>query len=228
VTACHILSRCFLEWLILRPWRWKRYVPPKRRLTFNGLYGDISHHRCENLKSYIAFLLSAQIGGTNLRITRKHNICGTLALGAGKWQELKTVPVVVCLLLGLPPALFPVQMTQDSTRRITLLSSAPLLPPFINYGIRSSGITLLFNYFRAGTRSTALKYSVAHNTEARMVAMFILWRIDPLIGNDSVNTVPREPTRATICLLLGNGSVNTPKTIRDNRRRCFACEILER
>jgi hypothetical protein len=29
--------------LILRPWRWRRYVPPKRRLTFNGLYGVISH-----------------------------------------------------------------------------------------------------------------------------------------------------------------------------------------
>jgi hypothetical protein len=26
----------------------------------------------------------------------------------------------------------------------------------------------------------------------------ILWRIDPLLGNDSVNTFPREPTRSTI------------------------------
>jgi hypothetical protein len=44
----------------------------------------------------------------------------------------------------------------------------------------------------------------------------MLWRIDPLLGNDSVNTFSRKPTRATIeCLLLGN------KTIRDNRRRCF-------
>jgi hypothetical protein len=33
--------------LILRPWRWRQYVPPKRRLTFNGLHGS------ENLKSYI-------------------------------------------------------------------------------------------------------------------------------------------------------------------------------
>jgi hypothetical protein len=43
-----------------------------------------------------------------------------------------------------------------------------------------------------------------------------------LLGNNLVNIFPREPTRATIGrLLLGNGSVNTPKTIRDNRRRCF-------
>jgi hypothetical protein len=46
-----------------------------------------------------------------------------------------------------------------------------------------------------------------------------LWRIDPLLDNDSVNTFPREQTRITVeCLLLGNGSVNTPKTVRDNRR----------
>jgi hypothetical protein len=43
-----------------------------------------------------------------------------------------------------------------------------------------------------------------------------------LLGNDSVNTFPREPTRATIGrLLLGNGSVNTPEKIQDNIRRCF-------
>jgi hypothetical protein len=40
--ACHLLSRRFLAWLIFRPWRWRRYVPPKRRLTFNGLHGVVS------------------------------------------------------------------------------------------------------------------------------------------------------------------------------------------
>jgi hypothetical protein len=45
---------------------------------------------------------------------------------------------------------------------------------------------------------------------SRMTAYSILWRIDPLLGNDSVNTFPREPTRAKIgCPLLGNGSVST-------------------
>jgi hypothetical protein len=50
----------------------------------------------------------------------------------------------------------------------------------------------------------------------------VLWHIDPLLGNDLVNTFWLEPARATIGrLLLGNGSVNTPKTVRDNRPRCF-------
>jgi hypothetical protein len=41
----------------------------------------------------------------------------------------------------------------------------------------------------------------------------------PFLCNGSVNTFPRERTRATIRRrLLGNSSVNTPKTIRDNRR----------
>jgi hypothetical protein len=29
-------------WLILRPWRWRRHIPLKRRLTFIGLHGLIS------------------------------------------------------------------------------------------------------------------------------------------------------------------------------------------
>jgi hypothetical protein len=35
-------SRWFLAWLILRPWRWRRHVPQKRQMTFNGLHGVIS------------------------------------------------------------------------------------------------------------------------------------------------------------------------------------------
>jgi hypothetical protein len=43
----------YLACLISRPWRWSRYVPPKRRLTFNGLHGvSLDSHRFENLKSY--------------------------------------------------------------------------------------------------------------------------------------------------------------------------------
>jgi hypothetical protein len=38
----NLLSRWFLGRLILRPWKWRRHVPPKHRLTFNGLYGVIS------------------------------------------------------------------------------------------------------------------------------------------------------------------------------------------
>jgi hypothetical protein len=35
-------SRWFLAQIIIRPWIWRRYLPPKRRLTFNGLHGIIS------------------------------------------------------------------------------------------------------------------------------------------------------------------------------------------
>jgi hypothetical protein len=33
----------FLAWLILGPWRWRRHVSPKRRLTFDGIHDVISH-----------------------------------------------------------------------------------------------------------------------------------------------------------------------------------------
>jgi hypothetical protein len=40
---CWLLSsRWFYVWLILRRWRLRRRVPPKRRLTFNSLYSVIS------------------------------------------------------------------------------------------------------------------------------------------------------------------------------------------
>jgi hypothetical protein len=47
--------------LFLWPWRWRRYVPPKRRVQLNRLHGVTSqkmittlHNHCrENLKSYI-------------------------------------------------------------------------------------------------------------------------------------------------------------------------------
>jgi hypothetical protein len=41
-TACHLISRWYLARLILRPWRFRWYVHPKRRLTLNGLHGVIS------------------------------------------------------------------------------------------------------------------------------------------------------------------------------------------
>jgi hypothetical protein len=41
-SGCHLLSGWFLARLILRPWRWRQYVPPKRRVTYNALHGVIS------------------------------------------------------------------------------------------------------------------------------------------------------------------------------------------
>jgi hypothetical protein len=52
VSEKHVASSCllpttswFLAWPILRPWKWKRHVPPKRRLFFNGLHGVISQKK---------------------------------------------------------------------------------------------------------------------------------------------------------------------------------------
>jgi hypothetical protein len=45
------ISRWFLAWLIIRPWRWKRHVPPKLRLAFNGcmaLYSRRSLQQSQN------------------------------------------------------------------------------------------------------------------------------------------------------------------------------------
>jgi hypothetical protein len=40
--TCLLLASCwFLAWFILQPWRWRRHVPPKLRLTFNGLQGVV-------------------------------------------------------------------------------------------------------------------------------------------------------------------------------------------
>jgi hypothetical protein len=45
----------FLAWRTLQPWRWRRRVPLKRQLAFNGLHGVISQVlfiTSENLKYY--------------------------------------------------------------------------------------------------------------------------------------------------------------------------------
>jgi hypothetical protein len=41
-STCHLLSRWFFAWFILRSSRWRRHVLPKCPLTFNGLHGVIS------------------------------------------------------------------------------------------------------------------------------------------------------------------------------------------
>jgi hypothetical protein len=40
--ACHLLTCWFLLKLFLRPWKWRRYVPPKLRLQLNRLHVVIS------------------------------------------------------------------------------------------------------------------------------------------------------------------------------------------
>jgi hypothetical protein len=44
-----VVSRAYLILLILWPWRWRRYIPPTCRLTFNGLHGVMSQNSSLNL-----------------------------------------------------------------------------------------------------------------------------------------------------------------------------------
>jgi hypothetical protein len=50
--SCHLLSLWFLARLILLLWRWRRYFPPKRRLTFNGLH-------CVKSQKIVLFITTA-------------------------------------------------------------------------------------------------------------------------------------------------------------------------
>jgi hypothetical protein len=54
----------FLDWLTIRPWRWRRYVSPKR-WPLSGLHDVTSpktltlhSHHCENLKSHKVLIIS--------------------------------------------------------------------------------------------------------------------------------------------------------------------------
>jgi hypothetical protein len=49
-------SCSFLAWLILRPWRWSWYLPPKCWLTFNRLYSVISQ-KIELYTDNVSFLV---------------------------------------------------------------------------------------------------------------------------------------------------------------------------
>jgi hypothetical protein len=51
---------CWYFARLIRTWRCRWYIPPKRRLTFNWLHGVISqkiitlhNHRCKNVNSYL-------------------------------------------------------------------------------------------------------------------------------------------------------------------------------
>jgi hypothetical protein len=60
-SACHLLSRWYLARLI-RPWRWRRYVPPKRRLTFTRLHGVISQ-KVVSTSFFLSFYGSTSLVG---------------------------------------------------------------------------------------------------------------------------------------------------------------------
>jgi hypothetical protein len=56
-----------LVWLILRSWRWGRYIPPKRRLTFSGLHGAICHKTVLCIQNVSRVTLRKRLGRPMLR-----------------------------------------------------------------------------------------------------------------------------------------------------------------
>jgi hypothetical protein len=78
-SACYLLSIWFLDLLIIRSWRWRQYVAPKHRLTFNGLYGVLSQ------KMWDPFWIDA----SNLHIRRKLNLWYIL------WLRRPTLPYLL-------------------------------------------------------------------------------------------------------------------------------------
>jgi hypothetical protein len=53
IFACHLVSRWFLDRLIIPPWRWKQYVSLERQLTFIGLHSVISERMSFFLRSFL-------------------------------------------------------------------------------------------------------------------------------------------------------------------------------
>jgi hypothetical protein len=89
----------------------------------------------------------------------------------------------------------------------------------IHYCVHNSPL-IYFNLNQISRAHILTPYCFLISTASSLI---LLWCIDPLLGNDSVNTFPQEQTRATIgSLLLGSGSVNTPKTIWDSKRQNFS------
>jgi hypothetical protein len=101
-SAFHLLSSWYLAWLILRPWRWRRYVPPKRRFTFNGLHGVIS-------QKLVLFEMYGCLPSSNRRLVldnetktvwlRWGGFPGAKSAGVRNWWHLHLVPK-----LGMPAA----------------------------------------------------------------------------------------------------------------------------
>jgi hypothetical protein len=95
--AEHVLLRWFLARLIFRPWRWWRYVPPKRRLTFNGLHGVIS----QKIVLFITPLWEPQILQNKNRLLSACviNLCFKMSrwyqasVILTKWLLVQSVPV---------------------------------------------------------------------------------------------------------------------------------------
>jgi hypothetical protein len=62
-----LLATCLLARFILRPWRWRRQVPPKRRLNFTGPHGIISQFIFCNYKTvFLPYWATGKIASCDL------------------------------------------------------------------------------------------------------------------------------------------------------------------
>jgi hypothetical protein len=76
-------TRWCLAWLILWLWRWRRHVPPKRRLIstdYTALYSEditLHNHRCESLKSKMRISINVSRHHQKaLTLVYPENVCG--------------------------------------------------------------------------------------------------------------------------------------------------------
>jgi hypothetical protein len=81
--SCWLPAPChFLAWLTLQPWRWRRYVPLNRQLTFTGLWDIISQKIGLFSQSYWVFGLCPSSG---IIKTREHNVSETGFVSVLRW-----------------------------------------------------------------------------------------------------------------------------------------------
>jgi hypothetical protein len=51
---CLLQASCWFIVPLVLPWRWRRHVPPKRPMNFNGLHGIIAGHGLRHVLSSLA------------------------------------------------------------------------------------------------------------------------------------------------------------------------------
>jgi hypothetical protein len=71
-------SCCFFAWLILRLWRWRQHVLPKRQLIFNGILGIIS----QKIKVFITTAVRTWNSTRNIGLSVKTAV----------WESNRTSP----------------------------------------------------------------------------------------------------------------------------------------
>jgi hypothetical protein len=77
--------------LTIRPWRWNRYFPPKRQLTFAWLYGVTSENvwpfRYSEVACTAVCLLKMQLRVTRWRVEQTFAISGNCFCANAEWSR---------------------------------------------------------------------------------------------------------------------------------------------